>query len=446
MLISIIRMVKNAEIILSGRNSSESNNRKARQLSRNARSTLAFLMTSMKSPKRIFRKLNSYEKGFIFTPLMLDIHWLTQSPKDNEPYIRQTDVFSTIHAELNNISQAFQHIGGRRNASLEERRIAIEFRRITASLHRLVSRKTFHDLPFINSSIDNFPQQEAQLTELASAQPDDILPFFSVDPRRSSLFSVNNEGEYDISQLTRRLHINGGVFRGFKIYTPCGYSPTHPMLMTLYAYCEEHNVPVIAHVSGSGVTTLANQLYIDGHIYIDGKLQLVNGIWEFKNKNLFARDRILEHSERLNHPMLWEYVLNHFPHLKIDLAHFGHLPHSLEWTNFIWRMMCRRNADGSFAYPNLYTDFANIVDTSSLIQFHDRYFITEPQLQSRFLYGSDYYMNLVYLNDMDNYLEHFRQVFSPDELFRISVINTRQFLNLPLPDSTVAVSPSFFNQ
>lgn len=434
MLISIIRMVKNAEIILSGKNSSESNNRQARQLSRNARSSLAFLMTSMQSPKRIFKKLSSYEKGFIFAPLMLDIHWLTQSPKNKEPYVRQTDVFSTIHAELDNISSAFQHIGGRRDATLEQRRISVEFRRIASSLHRLVSKKTFRDLPFINSSIDNFPQQEQQLTELALSHPNDILPFYAVDPRRSSHFSIKDDGSYDIEPLTRKLRINGGAFVGFKLYTPCGYSPTHPMLMTLYDYCEKHNVPIIAHVSGSGVTTLANELHIEGHVYLDGRLQQVNEVWHFDNKNLFARDRILEHSERLNHPMLWEYVLNHFPHLKINLAHFGHLPHSLEWTNYIWRMMCRRNADGAFLYPNLYTDFANIVSLSTLSEFHDRYFVTEPLLQNRFLYGSDYYMNLVYLNDMNDYVDNFHRIFSPEEFNLISVINPRRFLSLPLPD------------
>ena len=206
------------------------------------------------------------------------------------------------------------------------------------------------------------------------------------------------------------------------------------MLMKMYEYCEQNNVPIIAHVSGSGATTLANKLYIEGHVYKDQELHEVNRVWEFDNKNLFARDRILEHSERLNHPMLWEYILNTYPKLKIDLAHFGHLPHSMEWTNYIWSMMKKKDKDGNYAYPNLYTDLACIPDRDSLFTFHNRYFAIEKELQCRFLYGSDFYMNLVYLNDMSDYCENFVNVFTAEECDLISITNPRKFLTLPDED------------
>ena len=433
MLLNIIHMIRNAEISLSGTNSSQNVN-EARQISKSVKSSISFFMTSLKSPKQIYKKINSYEKGYIFAPLMLDAYWLTQSPKTDEPHVRQDDIMGVVKNELDNISDSLQNIAKRKTISTEKRHLSIETKRITDSFRRLLSKKTFEDVPKLNSSMDNFPLQEAEIVALQEAYPKDIMPFYAVDPRRASNFSKNSDGTYDISPITKKLKINGGHFTGFKLYTPCGYSPTHPMLMKMYEYCEQNNVPIIAHVSGSGATTLANKLYIEGHVYKDQELHEVNRVWEFDNKNLFARDRILEHSERLNHPMLWEYILNTYPKLKIDLAHFGHLPHSMEWTNYIWSMMKKKDKDGNYAYPNLYTDLACIPDRDTLFTFHNRYFAIEKELQCRFLYGSDFYMNLVYLNDMSDYCENFVNVFTAEEFDLISITNPRKFLNLPDED------------
>ncbi|MBO6006262.1 MAG: amidohydrolase family protein [Paludibacteraceae bacterium] len=430
MLLNIIHMIRNAEISLSGTNSNQNVN-EARQISKSVKSSISFFMTSLKSSKQIFKKINGYEKGYIFAPLMLDAYWLTQSPKTNDPHVRQDDIMEVVKNELDNISDSMQNITKRKSISTEKRHLSIEMRRITDSFRRLLNKKTFEDVPKLNSSVDNFPKQEAEIVALQTAYPDDIMPFYAVDPRRASNFVKKADGSYDITPITDKLKINGGHFTGFKLYTPCGYSPTHPMLMKMYEYCEQNNVPIIAHVSGSGATTLANKLYIEGHVYKDQKIHEVNQVWEFDNKNLFARDRILEHSERLNHPMLWEYILNKYPKLKIDLAHFGHLPHSMEWTNYIWGMMKKKDKDGAWAYPNLYTDLACIPDRDTLFTFHNRYFITEKELQCRFLYGTDYYMNLVYLNDMKDYCDNFVNVFTNEEFDKISITNPRKFLNLP---------------
>ena len=429
MLIDIMNMIKHAEISLSKANTTQNVN-EARQLSRSVRSSISFFLTSLKKPKQIYKKLSNYEKGYIFVPLMLDAFWLVKSPKTSDPHIRQNDVISIVNEELSNISDSLKNITKRKSISNEKRHISIKMRRIADSLSKILKKNTFKAVPKINASVDNFPEQEKEIIELQEEHPDDIMPFFSVDPRRASNFKKKEDGSYDITPLTDKLKINGGHFYGFKLYTPFGYSPTHPMLMKMYEYCEEHNIPIIAHVSGSGATTLANKLYIEGHIYKNENLHEVKGIWEFDNKNLFARDRILEHSERLNHPMLWEYILDKYPNLKIDLAHFGHLPHSMEWTNYIWRMMNKKKEDGTFAYPNLYTDLANIPDKDTLFMFHNRYFTQEKELQCRFMYGSDYYMNLVYLNDMKDYCENFTNVFTAEEFDLISKDNPRKFLNI----------------
>lgn len=431
MLLDILHMIKSAEISLTT-GSKPQNVNEARQLSRSAKSSISFFMTSLKQPRQIYKKLTGYEKGYVYVPLMLDSYWLTQSPKTNTPYVPQADVITVIRQELENIGESLQNIGKRKSLTNEKRRVSIEIKRIASSFAKLLNKKTFSKAPLRGSTADNFANQEEEIAALQEEYPETIFPFYCVDPRRATNYIELSNGKYDISPVTNKLKINGGHFAGIKLYTPCGYSPTHPMLMCLYKYCEEHEVPIVAHVSGSGVTTLSNELYLTGDIYKDGELHHVDGVWTFENKNLFSRDRILEHSERLNHPMLWEKVLEAYPRLRIDLAHFGHIPHSMEWTNYIWTMMKRKNADGTYKYPNLYTDFANIPDRDALFTFHNRYFMQDGDLQSRFMYGSDYYMNLIYLNDMNEYVENFRNVFTDEEFDMISIENPARFLGLNL--------------
>lgn len=37
-------------------------------------------------------------------------------------------------------------------------------------------------------------------------------------------------------------------FRGFKVYPPCGFSPSNPALYPFYDLCSEHRVPVVVHI------------------------------------------------------------------------------------------------------------------------------------------------------------------------------------------------------
>lgn len=37
-------------------------------------------------------------------------------------------------------------------------------------------------------------------------------------------------------------------FRGFKVYPPCGYSPSDPALFPYYELCAQHQVPVLVHI------------------------------------------------------------------------------------------------------------------------------------------------------------------------------------------------------
>ena len=57
MLLNIIHMIRHAEISLSGTNTNQNVN-EARQISKSVKSSISFFMTSLKSPKQIYKKIN----------------------------------------------------------------------------------------------------------------------------------------------------------------------------------------------------------------------------------------------------------------------------------------------------------------------------------------------------------------------------------------------------
>ncbi len=71
---------------------------------------------------------------------------------------------------------------------------------------------------------------------LSLAHPE-LFCFSGVDPRR---------GRPGVELLDRALGAWG--FAGFKIYPPCGYSPSDERLFPFYEVCRHHRVPVLTHV------------------------------------------------------------------------------------------------------------------------------------------------------------------------------------------------------
>lgn len=431
MLLDIARMLSRAELTLRESRRDVRREREAQHLSRGVRSALLFAVTSMLSPKRILGKLKRKEEGFAFCPLTLDLYGLTRKQEDEEDALVNTDrLIDLVREEVEKVSERSAKLSEEKGQTLGRRGMAIELRRMGGMLKKLLSKRAYHSTWIGGKTPDGFGRQVEEMERLARERATEIFPFYSVDPRRESNYKVRTDGTYDLTPITSKLRRNGGVFVGFKLYTPLGYSPTHPMLMAMYAYCEREGVPVIAHVSGSGLTTLANRLWVEGDVYEDGEVKEVRGVWRFKERGLMSRERVLEHCETLNHPMLWEKVLRRFPNLKIDLAHFGHLPGTTAWTREIWRLMTERREDGSWAFPNLYTDLSNIPTEEGLRRMREAFFVKEEDLKRRFLYGSDYYMNMIYERDMEEYAEHFKRVFTSEEWDMMTIENPRRFLSV----------------
>ena len=72
--------------------------------------------------------------------------------------------------------------------------------------------------------------------EILKHHPGKFIFFAGVDPRR---------GKEGVDLLQKA--VQEYQCRGFKIYPPCGYSPSDPMLYPFYEVCEAYGLPVMTH-------------------------------------------------------------------------------------------------------------------------------------------------------------------------------------------------------
>lgn len=361
-----------------------------------------FFNTGMLSVEKIYQSLEKDEAGFAFCPLMFDLEGcMIASGAENDCKIH--------HPEQQVVEEIQSLLSENQDSSVDIR-----------ELSDLLKSEDTLDL----HAYDHFAGQEKQLIDLTTKYPDRIYPFFAVDPRRKELFD-DPEKQTGIHKIVSRLRLNGGVFSGIKLYTPNGYSPTDERLLPLYEYCEHNQIPITAHCSASGFATFASSVDIKGAIYENGNVVEKKGIHKFEHNGLIDMKRVEERARVLNHPQIWERLLQQYPNLKLNFAHFGaqDAGRQTEWTDCIRRMMD--------IYPNLYTDLSCISVKTELEMMHRYYQEAPASVRSRFLYGSDYYLNVLFIDDMKCYRKNFCDLFTFSEWREITVVNSVNFLNNP---------------
>lgn len=383
-----------------------------------------FLATAMdKTPLDMYNTMKAgYGSDFIAVPMMLDVTYAFTAPNRNrqdlmkETYAPIEKHSSKIHSMVNQLLQ---------NA---EKKMD------------LMSRSVFGFDVFENA----YQQQIQDLTEVKQQLPNRIYPFFSIDPRRNDEFSDGILGEI------KKYIGNEKTFQGLKLYSSLGYSPTDPILYDddngecVYSYCERHRIPITVHCSYEGFSHFLPESMISGdvyyapagrcvpvqHIYKD---QLVQYQQTIKARN--PEDVVQERQLLLNHPMLWRKVLEKFPRLRLNLAHFGGIVETGKylrgdqsgfWTQYI--------KDLIQDFPNVYTDlscyYQNEHSTVKIQEIYDQlYKKSSWKLRRRIMYGSDYFMIALYNNNPSDYIQHFRDAFGKD-FRRISENNPAQFLRL----------------
>ncbi|MDA3866299.1 MAG: amidohydrolase family protein [Salinivirgaceae bacterium] len=279
------------------------------------------------------------------------------------------------------------------------------------------------DIDVSRDTLTGYNKQLKELKGLKVQYGDSIFPFIAVDPRRKN--------------MSKLIADNVGAnkpFGGIKMYAPNGYSPTDPHLCddtskfiggkSLYAYCVDNNIPIMAHCSNAGFATFTMEIEVCGHI--QEKDQIVHyseptGI--VFNNNIIKggfENAVRERAYVLNHPKIWRKALEKHTDLKICFAHFG--GESEEWREEIAKLM--RD------YPNVYTDLSCMIEQGRLASIKKNYFDTKDPIIDRIMYGSDFFLNMLNKIRFNDYYKHFKNVFSDEQIKHMSVDVPKKFLGL----------------
>jgi len=170
-------------------------------------------------------------------------------------------------------------------------------------------------------------------------------------------------------------NLGSNFFAGIKVYPPIGFDPwpedngQQQKVNKLYQYCCDKNIPITTHCS-------------DGGFILD------------------------KNAEAYTSPARWQKVLERYPTLKINFAHFGYQGNTLfffpnlKWQREIVKLMQN--------YRKVYTDF-------SYRAFRDDYYKSlievvgsNQRLLERTLFGTDFMINLLSIDSYNEYLKIYR--------------------------------------
>lgn len=358
--------------------------------------------------------LLKYEPDTILVPLMFDLHYAVAS-KD------ALQMLSEMNTELKEQLETFMADKNTSEVIPDDGLSELD------ALHEEINRfiveheNACTDLSICSSKEDTFDTQYRQILKLKAKYGPILQPFFAVDPRRSGIYQ----------QMRDAIEKDG--FAGVKMYCPNGYSPLDPRLDNVYRYCLDNNIPITGHCSYGGFATLENKIEVRGFIYKDHQVVEYTGTLSF-TKKIIQRGGVEERALALNHPDLWNMVLERYKGLKLNLAHMGirqsnDLKKRFEWSELITQMMLR--------HENLYTDFSCMTEEDAIIYLWnmackaDQKYDGQWKITDRIMFGTDFWLNML-TKDMDQYLKSFHTVFSEksEDLIRIQTINPCRFLGL----------------
>ena len=248
-----------------------------------------------------------------------------------------------------------------------------------------------------------------------------LLPFIPVDPT----VSQNNREAFDHFDIFLKA-FNGeyGITPfGIKIYPSLGYLPSHPLLMPIYEVCEKKRIPVTAHCSSGTVHAYFRRIKnIRGwKIGPDGQ-----PTWKDETRWFFFFQKN-KYENYFNHPKNWEPVLQKYPDLILNFAHFGG---SRQWKRLIkgkHNTWVSRIIDYFGRYPNVYADLSYTNAFREINDFARHRIKSSALIRERVLYGFDYYM-VVKEGHFRSIKADFDSVMGEEIIDTISRKNPRKFL------------------
>jgi hypothetical protein len=172
-----------------------------------------------------------------------------------------------------------------------------------------------------------------------------------------------------------------GLFAGLKLYPPLGFDPWPEgndeemrKVNAIYDYCQSNNIPITTHCDDQGYRTIPS----------DDAYQWTS-------------------------PSRWRKVLEHYPELKLNFAHFGRqykrkfgIIQEMTWFNEIINLCCE--------YEGVFTDFSFTATDPDFYDFLLKMFDTIPTyqfdgMQRKIMFGSDF---MIHLMDVPSYYDYFK--------------------------------------
>ncbi|NMA14025.1 MAG: amidohydrolase family protein [Clostridia bacterium] len=238
--------------------------------------------------------------------------------------------------------------------------------------------------PFLGMNTLNYSQE--QITMMLEKY------FSAYRGEESDLFAKLGKFNGDIEQMS------SNFFAGIKVYPPLGFDPWPSdrrelkKVESLYDFCVEKRIPITSHCSDGGFRVVD-----------------LKSAWEYTS------------------PARWEKVLKKYNRLKLNLAHFGKGRFSDEWSAKIISLIEE--------YDHVYADFScsGFAD-SFYFSLHNLLFNdsrkTREKLMRRVLFGSDFMINLLWMDSYCQYLKIFCDTphFLAEEKHAFCCLNPQEFL------------------
>lgn len=248
------------------------------------------------------------------------------------------------------------------------------------------SKKLFEIYPFMGINTQHYDYDE--IDGMLNKYFGDFNKNDSSINRQEKLYK--KMGEFD-GNLENKENCKN-IFAGIKLYPPLGFEPwpedktEKAKVELLYEICIKRNIPITTHCSTGGF--------------------LVDD--EFK--------------EFTNPGNQWAKVLKKYPNLKINFAHFG--SGSEHWRQTIINHILEENS-------RVYTDFScNIENDEYYKKLNKTISDNSTILSDRILFGSDFMINLLWLESYNEYINYFKNTKHLDSevRFKFSNTNSERFL------------------
>jgi predicted TIM-barrel fold metal-dependent hydrolase len=272
-----------------------------------------------------------------------------------------------------------------------------------------------------------FPEQLEQLEQTClhfEKRPEraiHLIPFLAIDP--NSRYAYQNF----LNKIVRQK--SDYPYFGIKIYPSLGYVPSHPVLMDVFKVCDHKHIPITTHCGSGSTSADAKSVRVKGmERNSEGEWVPMGGAEKGEVVSLSGND---EFERYFNGPARWEPVLEAYPNLQLNLAHFGSSP---QWESYLENPNDPSNHVTQALrliekYPNVYADVSYSFFSLPVLEKLVELMQEKDVFRDRFMFGSDFYL-ILREDDMDDIMNRFHQVFfrHPHLYDQLTNRNPRRFL------------------